>query len=95
MTAARSAHGGRAHEPLRYRPATPPPGARSTGAVRTSCRSSTSFGKIESRGQALAAQGGIGVPTIPRRLEWSTVMVHSVPARPPWLDKKALRGKGF
>jgi hypothetical protein len=45
MTAARSALG------ARYRRATPPPGARRTGAVRTACRSSTSFGKMESRGQ--------------------------------------------
>jgi hypothetical protein len=27
--------------------------------------------------QALAAQGGGSVPAIPRRLEWSTAMVHS------------------
>lgn len=44
--------------------------------------------------QALAAQGGVVVPAI-LRLEWSTDMVHSVPTRPPWLDRKALQDKGF
>jgi hypothetical protein len=45
--------------------------------------------------QALAAQGGVGVHAIPRRLEWSTVMVHSASTRPPWLDRKALQANGF
>jgi hypothetical protein len=45
--------------------------------------------------QALAAQGGVGVPAIPRRLAWSTVMVHSRTIRPPWLDRKALQANGF
>jgi hypothetical protein len=45
--------------------------------------------------QALAAQGCVGVPAILRRLEWSTVMVHSAPTRPPWLDRKALQANGF
>jgi hypothetical protein len=31
---------------------------------------------IELLDRALAAQGGVGVPAIPRRLQWSTDMVH-------------------
>lgn len=37
--------------------------------------------------ERFAAQGGVVVPLsrIPRRLEWSTEMLHSAPTRPPWM----------
>jgi len=44
---------------------------------------------------ALAAHGGVGVPAIPPRLEWSTTMVHSAPTQPPWLLAKLLQDNGF
>jgi hypothetical protein len=34
-------------------------------------------------------------PAVRCRLEWSTVMVHSAPRRPPRLEQKALQAKGF
>jgi hypothetical protein len=75
MTAAHSLRArGRARERLRYRPATPL-GVRPTGADADHLPARRD--EVSWATQALAAQGGGGVPAIPRRLEWSTAMVHS------------------
>jgi hypothetical protein len=73
------------------------PGARPTGAVRTALRVIYQLRQDEVSwpAQALAAQGGVGVPAIPRRLEWSTEMVQCAPTGPPWLYEKALQANGF
>jgi hypothetical protein len=57
----------------------------------------TRFSKMDSRkpAQAWPPRASLVCPTIPRRLEWSTAMVHSVPTRPPWLLAKALQANGF
>jgi hypothetical protein len=84
MTAARFATAvwARARERARFRPATPPPEARPTGTVRTAL---PIIYQLRQNGaswpaQALAAQGGVGVPVSrgdlngPQR--WSTVRRH-------------------
>jgi hypothetical protein len=57
--------------------------------------SSAGMTAVESFFISSSRPGRLGVPAIPRRLEWSTGMVHSAPTRPPWLDRKALQANGF
>jgi hypothetical protein len=72
------------------------PGVRPTGAVRTALPVIYQLRQdgVSWPARALAAQG-VGVPAIPRRLEWSTAMVHSAPTRPPWLHRKRCRATVF
>lgn len=82
---------------LIHSPATPPPGGTTDRGRQDRLPVIYQLRQdgVSWPAQALAAEGGVGLPAIPRRLEWSTVMVHSALTRPPWLNRKALQANGF